>query len=127
MQKFRQLNVWQKMHQLVLEVYRATASYPDSEKYGLTSQMRRCAVSVAANISEGSKRRTIADRSHFHTIADGSLQELKYYFILSLDLGLLNAVSHDQMLQAADEVGRMLNGLTKSIKKMGKFQLITEG
>lgn len=77
--------------------------------------MRRAAVSVAANIAEGTKRRSTADRNHFHTMADASLEELKYYFILSSDLGYIAKDEADKMLADAREVGSMLNGLMKAI------------
>ena len=82
LENFRALRVWQQAHQLVVEVYRKTDHFPDTERYSLVNQMRRAAVSVVANIVEGSKRATIKDRTHFHVMADGSLEELKYYFIL---------------------------------------------
>jgi len=90
MERLRELKVWQKAHQLVLEIYKVTKNFPSEEKFGIISQMRRAVVSVAANITEGTKRRTAKDRKHFHIIADTSLEELKYYLILSLDLGLIN-------------------------------------
>lgn len=116
MEKFQELKVWQKIHQLILEVYKITTLFPETEKFGLISQMRRAAVSVAANIVEGSKRKTINDRCHFHVMADTSLEELKYYFILSRDLNLLNSEKADKLTESAREVGAMLNALTKAIK-----------
>ncbi len=116
MEKFQQLRVWQKMHGLVLDVYKLTSSYPDSEKYGLISQMRRAAVSVAANIAEGTKRHTIPDRIHFHCMADASLEELKYYFVLGVDLKLINKAESEALMAAAREVGGMLGALNKAIK-----------
>ena len=116
MEKFRELKVWQKAHQLSLEVYRATAKFPDMERYGLVSQMRRAAVSVVANIVEGTKRRTSADRVHYHCIAEGTLEELKYYFILSVDLRFLINIDGDKLTVLAREVGATLNGLSRSLK-----------
>ena len=115
MEKFQKLHVWQKTHKLILDVYHVTARFPDSEKFGLVSQMRRAAVSVAANIVEGTKRKTIADRAHFHTIADTSLEELKYYFMLAADLKFVQAQESERLIVSAREVGAMLNGLTKSL------------
>ena len=83
MEKFRELKVWHKAHKLVIKIYSITKDFPNEEKFGIVSQMRRAAISVAANIVEGTKRRTSTDRKHFHVIADTSLEELKYYIILS--------------------------------------------
>jgi four helix bundle protein len=84
---FEDLAVWQKAHQLVLCVYRITGSFPGEERFGLTSQMRRAAVSVPANLAEGFKKRGVRDKLNFYNIAQGSLEELRYYLILSKDLG----------------------------------------
>lgn len=116
MEKFRELKVWQKAHQLSLEVYQTTAKFPDIEKYGLVSQMRRAAVSVVANIVEGTKRRTSIDRVRYHCMAEGSLEELKYYFILSVDLRFLKNTDGDKLTVLAREVGAMLNGLSRSLR-----------
>lgn len=83
---FEDLVVWQKSHAVTLTVYRTTADFPKHELYGLTAQMRRAAVSVAANIAEGFKRRSRTDKARVMNIAQGSLEELRYYFILARDL-----------------------------------------
>jgi four helix bundle protein len=106
---FRQLEVWEKAHQLVLRVYRATKDFPSDERFGLVSQMRRAAVSVPANIAEGFKRHGKQDKVRFYNFAEASLEELKYFFILSEDLGYIE--SKAEMSALADEVGRMLYGL----------------
>jgi four helix bundle protein len=85
--RFEELIVWQKSHQLTLLVYKVTAAYPKHELYGLVSQMRRAAVSVPANIAEGFKRRTSPDKARCLNIAQASLEEVRYYFLLSRDLG----------------------------------------
>ena len=99
---FTELIVWQKAHQFVLNIYLYTKSFPKEEVYGLTSQFRRAAVSIAANIAEGYKKTGTADKAKFMNIAQGSLEECQYYLILSKDLGygenkesrlLLNEVS----------------------------------
>jgi four helix bundle protein len=112
---FQQLKVWKKAHRLVLRVYELTGKYPKDERYGLVSQMRRAAVSVPANIAEGFKRRSPREKTRFYNIAEGSLEELKYFFILSRDLGYLNT-NQDELSQA-DEIGRMLNGLITSTER----------
>ena len=85
---FRDLVVWQKAHEFVLAVYRFTASFPDREKFGLSHQMRRAAVSVPANIAEGFGKRSQPEKTRFLNIAEGSLEECRYYLILAHDLGL---------------------------------------
>lgn len=83
---FKDLMVWQKAHQFVLLVYQLSNDFPKSEVYGLTSQLRRAAVSIAANIAEGFKKRSLADKLRFLNIAQGSLEECRYYLILVKDL-----------------------------------------
>ena len=104
---FTEVLVWQKAHQFVLNVYAYSKSFPKEEMYGLTSQFRRAAVSIHANIAEGYKKSAAADKARFMNIAQGSLEECQYYLILSKDLGygenevsslLLNEVS--RMLEA---------------------------
>ena len=85
-ESFEQLDVWKESHAMVLDVYRTTKLHPSEEKFGLISQMRRAAVSIPANIAEGFKRRGLKDKSHFYNIAQGSLEELRYYFIVCRDL-----------------------------------------
>jgi four helix bundle protein len=109
---FQELLVWQKAHQVVLEVYRLTGEFPKTETYGLVSQMRRAAVSIAANIAEGFKKRGRPDKARFMNTAQGSLEETRYYLILARDLGY----GHTESLEASlDEVGRMLDGYARSI------------
>ena len=115
MEKFRELKVWHKAHKLVIKIYSITKDFPNEEKFGIVSQMRRAAISVAANIVEGTKRRTSTDRKHFHVIADTSLEELKYYIILSTDLNFINKQSADELISICREIGKMLGGLNKTI------------
>jgi four helix bundle protein len=112
--KFEELEVWKKAHQLVLNVYWLTKGFPPEEKFGLVSQMRRAATSIPANIAEGFNKRTLKDKAHFYNIAQGSLEELRYYFILANDLGLTN--ENQELLNSVEEVGKMLTGLIKSIR-----------
>lgn len=79
--------MWQKAHQFVIAVYRTTETFPKDELYGLTSQLRRAAVSIAANIAEGFRKRSNADKLRFINISQGSLEEARYYLILTRDLG----------------------------------------
>jgi four helix bundle protein len=108
-QKFEDLVVWKKSHELVLEVYDLTKDFPIEEKFGLVPQMRRAAISVPANIAEGFKKRSSKDKINFYNISQGSLSELQYYIILTRDLGY--KVKTEKFESLINEVGKMLNGL----------------
>ncbi len=109
---FTDLIVWQKAHDFVLLVYTTTRNFPKEELYGLTSQFRRAAVSIPANIAEGFRRHSKPDKARFLNIAEGSLEECRYYIILANDLGYLEK----QLLwQTSEDVGRLLNGYRSSI------------
>ena len=112
---FQQLEAWQEGHKLVLAVYSVTKHFSDDERFGLVSQMRRAAVSVPANIAEGFKRRGIQDKIRFYNISEGSLEELKYYLILSKDLDYIS--SNETMMSQSETVGRLLNGLITSTER----------
>lgn len=114
-QNFEDLTVWQKSHELVLEIYKITKDFPKEEKFGLVSQMRRAAISVAANIVEGFKRKGRKDKVNFYNISQSSLTELQYYLILVRDLKYLDFDYLDKIKFIIDEVGKMLNGLISSI------------
>ena len=114
-EKFEDLEVWKKAHRLVLEIYRITKDFPTEERYCLVSQMRRCAVSIPANIAEGFKKRTLKDKSNFYNISQGSLEELRYYIILTLDLGYLRDSKVFESI--FNDIGRMLYGLIKSLQQ----------
>ncbi|MCX6048819.1 MAG: four helix bundle protein [Chloroflexi bacterium] len=103
---FRDLVVWQEAHKLVLMIYKTTATFPTAEQFGLTSQMRRAAASVPANLVEGFKRRSQQDKMRFYNIAEASLEELKYFLILSHDLSYI--VEDQSLHNQADSVGRLL-------------------
>jgi four helix bundle protein len=106
LKSYKELIVWQKAYQLVLEVYRATKEYPKSEIFGLTQQMRRAAVSIPSNIAEGYGRTHQTEYHHFLSIAYGSLSELETQYLLSLDLGYITQNEFIEML--LKEVGGML-------------------
>ena len=112
---FQQLEAWQRAHELVLSVYKATRVFPQDERYGLRAQMRRAAVSVPANVAEGFKRRGLRDKVHFYNVSEGSLEELKYYLILSQDLGYLTAYA--DLMPLAEQVGRLIHGLIASTER----------
>lgn len=109
---FKDLLVWQKAHELVIEIYETTNKFPLEERFCLLSQMRRAAVYIPANISEGFVKRSIKDKSNFNNIARGSLEELKYYLILSEDLGYSK---NETLLLKADEVGKLPHRLLSSL------------
>src|SRR5208282_2621539 len=109
---FKELTVWQKARQFVLELYRFTRLFPADEKFGLTSQMRRAAISVPANIAEGFPKRSVHDKTRFFNIAQGSLEEVHYYLILANDLGYGDPA---RLQELYDEVGRLLNGYISAI------------
>jgi four helix bundle protein len=109
---FQQLDVWQKAHRAVLAVYRVTGAFPREELYGLTSQLRRAMVSVPANIAEGFSRRGKADKVRFYNIAEGSLEESRYYLILARDLGFADT---EHLMANLDEVGKMLRAYSGAI------------
>lgn len=112
-ESFEQLEVWQWSHRLALAVYRASQAFPSEERFGVTAQMRRAAVSVPANTAEGFKRHGRADKRHFYNIAQASLEELRYYFILCRDLGY--ELDTPSLAEQTDHIGRMLTGLIKSV------------
>jgi four helix bundle protein len=111
---FEDLLVWQKAHKLVLEIYKLTRTFPQDELFGLTSQIRRAAVSVPANIAEGFKRKGKADKLRFFNISQASLEEVRYYLILAQDLGYSDTAS---LKTNVDEISRMLDAYMKSIRR----------
>jgi len=117
MESFVQLEVWQKAHVLVLEIYKLTASFPTEERFRLTDQLCRSAASIPANIAEGKGRNTRKEYIQFLYIARGSVEEMKYHLILSRDLGYLSPERFDKLFDGYNEVGRMLNGLINSLKE----------
>jgi four helix bundle protein len=115
MQDFRNLKVWQKSHALVLKVYALTATFPKAEMFGLTAQTRRAAVSIAANIAEGSARSGDKEFAHFLQIALASASEVEYFSILIADLALLRNGEAAILGTDAAEIKRMLTGLITSL------------
>jgi len=110
---FKELDVWRKAHQFVLDVYRMTQQFPKSELYGLTSQFRRAAVSIPANLAEGYGRKGKKDKLRFYNIAEGSIQECGYYITLSRDL---NYHSDGQIEDRLISIGKMLKGYIRKIE-----------
>ena len=109
---FEDLIVWQKAHVFVLNIYKATEFFPKTETYALTSQVRRAAVSIAANIAEGFKKKGKADKARFLNIAQGSLEEIRYYLILARDLGYIDK---PELTIQLTEVSRLLQAYYTAI------------
>jgi four helix bundle protein len=110
---FSDLLVWQKSHQFVLVVYEFTENFPASELYGLTSQLRRAAISIPANIAEGFKRRGRLDKSKFLNIAQASAEECRYYLILAEDLHYGNKA---HLMDLLEEVSKLLDAYSNSVR-----------
>ena len=113
---FQDLIVWRKAHEFVLEVYGLTERFPQREIYGLSHQMRRAAVSIPANTAEGFRKRGVADKTRFMNIAEGSLEECRYYLILARDLGYGET---EKLKQLLEEVSRLLSAYIKAILAPG--------
>lgn len=113
---YHQLIVWQKANQFVLEVYKITAIFPQEELYGLVSQLRRAAISIAANIVEGQAKNTRKDFAHFLHISRGSLAECEYYLELTLQLGFIDQKKYDQLERLREEIGFLLYKFIGSLK-----------
>ena len=112
---FHELKVWQKAHQLTLEVYQTTATFPREERYGLTSQLRRCSASIPANLAEGCGRNGDAEFARFCSIAMGSASELEYHLLLAKDLKLISPKDLTELSQRATELKRMLTALFQKL------------
>jgi len=116
MKDFRDLLVWHKAHALTLAAYKTTERFPKQEMFGLTSQIRRCAASIAANVAEGCGKRGNGEFQRFLNIATGSASELEYHFLLAKDLDFLNAADHANLHAKTVEVKRMLAALARKVE-----------
>ena len=114
-ESFEDLEVWQKAHKLVLKIYSITKHFPSEEKFGLISQMRRAAVSIPANIAEGFKKRGLKDKTNYYNVSQGSLEELRYYLVLSKDIGYCKNTG--DLYNQIETIGKMLHCLIKSINE----------
>lgn len=117
MRDFRGLQVWQKSHNLVLDLYQSTKTFPHDERYGLVSQVRRCASSIAANIAEGCGCKGNGEFHRFLQIAAGSGSELDYHLLLAKDLGYLTEVEYRRMTRSLTDVRRMLSALMQRVER----------
>ena len=116
LKNYKELKVWQRSYQLCLEIYKITKKFPEEEKYGLTSQLRRAAVSVPSNISEGYGRKTTPEYIQFLYIAYGSICEIETQILLSGDLGYISSARLEMLNEGIGEVERMLKALIKSLE-----------
>ena len=120
MKNYKELIVWKKAHEMTLSIYSATRAFPKEELYGLTSQLRRSAASIGANIAEGSGRRSNNEICRFLQIARGSASETEYHILLARDLKFLQEEEFRRLSRQADEVQRMLTGLIQSFNPIKK-------
>lgn len=111
---FKDLIAWQKAHQLVLDIYKRSSSFPADERFGLTSQVRRAAVSVAANLAEGFRKRHKKEKIYFYSVSQTSLEEVRYYLILGNDLGYWNQFDLEPQLE---ETSKLIEGLIQSVER----------
>ncbi|MDD5614113.1 MAG: four helix bundle protein [Candidatus Omnitrophica bacterium] len=113
---FKKLTAWQKAYNLALDIYKITKNLPKEEQYALTSQIRRAAVSISANIAEGYQRQHRKEYLQFLNIAKGSLGELETYIMFLKDLEYIDSKKHDEVQSECQEVGKILNGLIRSLR-----------
>jgi len=116
LKSFRELEVWQKSHQVVLEIYRVTSSFPKEERFGIVSQLRRAAYSIPANIAEGFGRRSTKELLQCLAIANGSLEEVRYFIFLSSDLGYLQNEESKKLDFQLNSVAQMIAALGRALK-----------
>lgn len=112
---FKEITAWQKAHDFVIKVYKATKVFPEWERYGLSSQFQRAAVSIAANIAEGYKKISRPDKLRFFNIAQGSLEECRYYVLLARDLDYINQHTFDVLDHDVETVSKLLIAYCKGI------------
>jgi four helix bundle protein len=117
---WRELEIWKLSHQMVLDVYKLTSSFPDHEKFRLTGQMCRAASSVPANIVEGNARYSRKEYIQFLTTARASLEETRYHGLLARDLQYIESSAYDQFEAKAERISRMLNSFLRSLRAKGK-------
>lgn len=117
MGNYQRLTVWKQAHGLVLEVYRSTKNFPVSERYGLTAQLRRAAISVVANIAEGSGRQSDGDQARFLRIARGSACEMESQLLISRDLGYIKDDAWKLLDDECQQLSKMLNGLIRALRR----------
>lgn len=112
---FTDLIVWQKAHEFVLETYKVTRDFPMEERFALCTQFQRAAVSIPANIAEGYKKLSKADKLRFLNISQGSLEECRYYIILSRDLSYINNNTYNELIRSLEETSKLLNSYIRGV------------
>ncbi|OGZ55022.1 MAG: four helix bundle protein [Candidatus Ryanbacteria bacterium RIFCSPLOWO2_02_FULL_45_11c] len=118
MQSFTDLEAWKRGHALTLEIYKITKTFPKEELFGLTSQIRRSALSITSNIAEGFSRKSSKEKIQFYFIALGSTTELQNQLLLSRDIGYIEKATFSQIANITIEVHKMINGLIKSAQNL---------
>src|SRR5262245_37755427 len=116
MRNYRDLEVWEKAHKLTLQLYRRSRDFPKEEFYGLTSQLRRSAMSVGANLAEGCGRQTTAELARFVRISMGSASELDYHLLLAADFGYLQSADYRELSQELTRIRKMLASLLSTLE-----------
>jgi four helix bundle protein len=114
-QNYRDLIVWQKAFELALVIYHETVCFPKEERYGITSQLRKAGLSIPSNIAEGEGRNSQSEFHHFLSIAHGSLREVETQILITEALGYIKKDSLNKIMALASEVGRLINGLSRSL------------
>lgn len=127
MRNYRELEVWEKSHKLTLELYRLSRSFPREEIYGLTSQLRRAAVSIGANLAEGCGRRMSAELARFVRIAMGSASELDYHLLLCRDFEFITDEQYERTSRELIRIRKMLSGLLASVEAQIQSQANAAG
>lgn len=115
---FTDLNTWKEGHKLVLMIYNITNNFPENEKFGLVSQMRRCAVSITSNVAEGFSRRGNKEKIQFYCIASGSITELQNQLVICRDLKILDDLKFQEIARQTTIVQKIINGLIKSTSSL---------
>jgi four helix bundle protein len=115
---FRDLDAWKMGHELVIMIYRLTRQFPKEETFGLTIQMKRCAVSITSNIAEGFSRQTYKEKIQFYSISRGSITELQNQLIIAKDVGYINSEDYQRVFDQTTTTHKILNGLIKKSKSL---------
>jgi four helix bundle protein len=113
---YRQLEIWERSHQLTLQIYALTKSFPKEELFGVTSQLRRCCASIPANLAEGCGRDSDAELKRFVDISHGSASEAEYFLLLAFDLGYIPATDHARLADEISQIKRMLGAFARKLK-----------
>jgi four helix bundle protein len=121
---FKDLVAWDRSHKLTVAIYKATSTFPSSEQFGITNQLRRASVSIVSNIAEGFGRRTDLDKVRFYDMARASLHEVQAQLLIATDVGFLSEASYNKLEEQSQEAHKLLTGLINKTKSRGK-ELIT--